>query len=62
MSETKPTDGQKPAEPVGLVCAGCGCGHFNVIYTRPVYGGRIERRRECRHCGKRITTREKIVG
>jgi len=49
-----PTDDQR-----GLVCRWCGCTHFRVIYIRPTYGGRIMRRRECRHCGKRMTTREK---
>lgn len=43
----------------GLTCPDCGCQHFRVIYTRPAARGRIERRRECRHCGRRITTIEK---
>lgn len=43
----------------GLECPACGCRHFRVVYTRPASGGRIVRRRECRHCGKRITTFEK---
>lgn len=42
----------------GIECRGCGCKHFRVIYTRPVSGGRLVRRRECRHCGKRMTTWE----
>lgn len=42
----------------GLECRSCGCKHFHVVYTRPTWGGRIMRRRECRHCGKRITTWE----
>jgi DNA-directed RNA polymerase subunit RPC12/RpoP len=46
----------------GLVCRHCGCRHFRVIYTRPAYGGHIMRRRECRHCGRRITTWEKPIG
>lgn len=50
----------RPDEPVGLVCAGCGCRHFYTIETRPA-ARMIVRRRECRHCGKRITTRERIV-
>jgi len=45
----------------GLVCRNCGCKHFRVIYTRPPRGGRLVRRRECRHCGRRITTWEKII-
>lgn len=46
----------------GLECRRCGCKHFRVIYTRPTWGGRIQRRRECRHCGKRITTWERTGG
>ena len=55
-----------PADPTldaarqrGLVCRHCGCKHFRVIYTRPAWGGRLVRRRECRHCGRRMTTWEK---
>lgn len=43
----------------GLECHHCGCKHFRVVYTRPTHGSRIMRRRECRHCGKRMTTWEK---
>jgi len=42
----------------GLTCPDCGCSHFRVIYTRPAARGRIQRRRECRHCGRRFTTME----
>jgi len=42
----------------GLSCRWCGCSHFRVIYTRPGWGGRLIRRRECRNCGKRMTTYE----
>jgi hypothetical protein len=41
----------------GLVCR-----HFRVIYTRPTWGGRTMRHRECRHCGRRMTTWEKAGG
>lgn len=44
----------------GLECPACGCQHFNVIETRR-RGGRIVRRRECRYCGKRLTTHERAV-
>ena len=47
------------ADKRGLECRHCGCKHFRVIYTRPTWGGRIMRRRECRNCGKRMTTWEK---
>ncbi len=46
----------------GLRCRHCGCGHFRVIYTRPTWGNRIMRRRECRHCSRRMTTWEKAGG
>ncbi len=52
---------EKSEEPAGLVCQTCGCRHFYVIYTRRQFG-KIFRRRECRHCGRRISTREKEVG
>jgi hypothetical protein len=42
----------------GLECRWCGCKHFQVLYTRAAWGGRIMRRRQCRHCGKRMTTWE----
>ena len=53
----EPPSSQAPAD-VGLVCRWCGCKHFYVIYTRPARGSRIARRRECRNCGKRMTTWE----
>ena len=45
----------------GLECSKCGCQHFFVIYVRAASGHRIMRRRECRHCGKRITTYEQAT-
>lgn len=54
---------RKPsAEPKGLRCPRCGCGHFWVVYTRRVRAGRLMRRRECRYCGRRITTYESATG
>lgn len=48
-------------EELGLVCLNCGCRHFYTIDVRP--GLRfIRRRRECRHCKKRVTTTERVVG
>jgi len=47
-------DGQK----AGLVCRACGCQHFHVVYLKRRPNGVVMRLRECRHCGKRITTRE----
>ncbi len=52
---------ERPAGSRGLVCRGCGCRHFHVIYTRRTSKNRILRRRECRHCGRRITTYEEQI-
>ena len=43
----------------GIECGRCGCRHFYVVYTRPGANNSIVRRRECRHCGRRLTTVEK---
>jgi len=53
---TKPASAQAR----GIECPRCGCRHFWVVYTRAAWGGRIMRRRECRHCGRRITTFESV--
>ncbi len=45
----------------GLICPKCECRHFHVVYTRPLLDGRIKRRKECRNCGKRLTSYEKIT-
>ena len=47
-----------PDAPQGLECRSCGCRHFYVIYTRRAMGSRLVRRRECRNCGRRMTTVE----
>jgi len=41
----------------GVVCSRCGCADLRVRNTRYSMG-RIVRYRECRHCGKRVTTYE----
>lgn len=41
-------------------CMYCGCAESKVIDTRPAEGNAIRRRRECTHCGKRVTTYERI--
>jgi len=46
----------------GIECPACGCRHFHVLYTRRAVGKRILRRRECRNCGRRITTYEQSIG
>ncbi len=43
--------------PKGVVCPRCGCADLRVRNTRYAVG-RIVRYRQCRHCGKRITTYE----
>jgi len=58
MNTTTNTSTQSE-EQRGLACRHCGCKYFRVVYTRPSWGGRIMRRRECRHCGKRLTTWER---
>lgn len=59
MSETVAKPEREP-EPRGILCPRCGCGHFEVVYTRRIPGGAIRRRRECRHCGRRVTTTERM--
>ena len=59
MTETNVTATPKVRHP-GLVCRQCGCRHFLTVYTRP-RGETIVRRKQCRHCGRHIATREKIV-
>lgn len=56
------TSTETPAEVKGICCPKCGCRHFEVVYTRALRGGKIMRRRECRHCGRRITTTERMNG
>jgi transcriptional regulator NrdR family protein len=56
------TDRLQLSDRRGLQCPNCGCGHFKVIYTRGAWGNRVLRRRECRHCGRRISTYEQRVG
>lgn len=50
----------RPDDPRGIRCPACGCSHLWVVYTRPALWGRIVRRRECRHCGHRVTTSERV--
>lgn len=51
---------KQDAKPRGLVCPTCGCRHFEVVYTRATPTGTIRRRRQCRHCGRRVTTSERL--
>jgi len=56
------TQAKETEEKRGIECPRCGCRHFRVLYTRRAWGSRILRRRECRHCGRRITTYESLAG
>jgi transcriptional regulator NrdR family protein len=56
MSDTPTTD-PKP----GIACPQCGCRHFDVVKIVRATGY-LRRRRECRNCGRRVTTSERIVG
>ena len=47
--------------PGGIKCPECECSHWIVLYTRAASGDRLKRRRECRHCGKRVTTYEHLA-
>jgi hypothetical protein len=49
------------ADARGVRCKACGCADFYVKETTRRKDGTISRRRQCRHCGKRITTREETV-
>lgn len=53
---------QESEERRGLECPRCGCEHLYVVYTKRSWGGRIVRRRQCRHCGRRVTTVERVSG
>jgi transcriptional regulator NrdR family protein len=56
-SPKKSHEGQR-----GLECRVCGCKHLRVVYTRSRSEGKLVRRRECRHCGTRMTTCERAIG
>lgn len=46
----------------GLRCPSCGCPELPVLYTRKSLKGIIQRVRRCRHCNRRIITREQALG
>lgn len=52
MSQTSPK-----AE-AGIACPRCGCRHLPVYYVRR-RRGYVLRVRLCRHCGRRLATRER---
>lgn len=58
MIAHRPPNPEDP--PKGPSCPDCGCAHLPVLYTRH-RGGRTVRVRECRNCGRRIHTTERIT-
>ena len=47
-----------PAAPAGIVCPVCSGTDWRTRYARRM-DGHIERRRECKQCGLRVTTEER---
>lgn len=45
----------------GVACPACGCRHLVAVSTVR-YGNKNYRYRSCRNCGKRVKTREEIIG
>ena len=43
---------------VGIRCRGCGCQDLRTTHTRRVREGMVRRYKECRNCGRRLTTHE----
>jgi len=49
------------SEMQGIECPGCGCRHMLLVERRDAPKGMERRRRECRNCGRRITTYEFVA-
>ena len=47
-------------ESKGIVCSRCGGRHFYTVYTR-ARASSILRLKQCRYCGRRVYTKEKIL-
>lgn len=62
------TGERKRSDPPGyikdgqLTCRVCGCHHFDVVNTYAWGETGKERRRQCRHCGWIVRTREIPIG
>ncbi len=54
----QPNEGDRKT---GLVCRKCGCQHFITIWVGHRPDGMVIRKKECRYCGKPITTKEEAV-
>ena len=50
--------GDDQADDLGISCRSCGCRDLRTTRTMRVREGMIRRYRECRHCGRRMTTHE----
>jgi DNA-directed RNA polymerase subunit RPC12/RpoP len=63
MNPEQPSNPVTRAKPtrddLGLACPSCGCRHLPVWYTRQK-PGYVLRVRLCRHCGRRVATRERL--
>ena len=46
----------------GICCPKCGCCHFHTTHTEPFRNGRVRRRKQCRHCGRKMVTYEAVPG
>ncbi len=46
-------------KPAGIECPKCGGTWFKVVYVRP-QAKKTLRRKECQHCGRRVTTYEQL--
>lgn len=57
-----PANREPGADGPGIRCRRCACAHLYTLETRKLHGGRIMRRRECRHCGHRFATYERAFG
>lgn len=53
---------KRDSDSVGITCPRCGCADLRVYYTRRKANGTIMRSRECRHCGRRVVTKERAIG
>ncbi|QDV66237.1 hypothetical protein [Crateriforma conspicua] len=54
------SNARRSGTPKGFACPRCGCHHFVLLYVRQ-HVNRTVRRRECRHCGRKVTTTERIT-
>ncbi len=62
MSEQRRTFKLPGQDKGGLVCPVCACRDFRVANTYPFSdSGTKLRRRQCRNCGKIVTTQETLV-